>query len=102
MMMIHNAWTVAAGNADDFEEQAAVLTALGCSDAQGYYFSRPADAKTTGAAILELAARIQPAMEMAVNTSAARAPVPRFSPFDPSFVRAVTVPDGIPLEKVAS
>jgi ATP-dependent Clp protease, protease subunit len=25
MMMIHNSWTVAAGNADDFEEQAAVL-----------------------------------------------------------------------------
>lgn len=28
MMMIHNSWTIAAGNADDFEEQAAVLSKI--------------------------------------------------------------------------
>lgn len=28
MMMIHNAWTIAMGNADDFEEQAAVLNKI--------------------------------------------------------------------------
>ncbi len=35
------------------EAQLRILTALGCSDAQGYYFSRPVNATTTSA-ILEI------------------------------------------------
>jgi diguanylate cyclase (GGDEF)-like protein/PAS domain S-box-containing protein len=75
-------------------DQAAVLTALGCSDAQGYYFSRPADATATEAAILERSAGVEHA--------AAAMPAHRAGPFEPSFVRAVTEADGIPLEKVSS
>ena len=83
-------------------DQAVVLTALGCSDAQGYYFSRPVDAKTTEAAILARGTGTKHAAEMAANTSSAQSPAPQFGPFDPAFVRAVTDPEGMPRVKVAS
>jgi EAL domain-containing protein (putative c-di-GMP-specific phosphodiesterase class I) len=83
-------------------DQAVVLTALGCSDAQGYYFSKPVDAKTTEAAILARGTGTKHAVETASNISSAQSPATRFGPFDPLFVRAVTDVEQVPLEKVSA